>query len=266
MVEIVNLSEEYEDTYCKCLEDWSGEMAEAGDRKKAWLSGMKDRGLRVKLARTPEGRIVGMIQYAPIEEAPALGEGLHYVYCVWVHGHKQGVGNHQKQGIGRALLHAAEDDARSLGSLGMAAWGITLPFFMRSRWFKKNGYERCDKDGMIELVWKPFAEGAAPPRLLRPKKKPAPEPGVLTVTCLSNGWCPAQNLACERMKRVAAEHADAVRYGEIRTDDRAALLEWGQSDALFLDGKQIAFGPPPPYAKLKKLVEKRLRKLRVGGA
>jgi GNAT superfamily N-acetyltransferase len=259
-MEIIDLSEEYEDSYCKCLEDWSEEIAEAGDRKKKWLAGKKDRGLRVKLARTDDGKIVGMIHYIPIEEAPALGKELYYIYCVWVHGYKQGVGNHQKKGVGRALLAAAEEDARALGAKGMAAWGITLPFFMRSRWFKKGGYRKCDSDGMLELVWKPFSDDAAPPAMLKLRKKPVPENGFLKVTCLVNGWCPAQNLACERMKRAAAEYGDAVRFEEIDTEDRDALREWGSADALFVDDKLIPTGPPPSYAKLKRIVEKRIRK------
>ena len=91
-------------------------------------------------------------------------------------------------------------------------------------------------------------------------RSPTPESGVLKVTCLTNGWCPAQNLSCERMKRVAGEHPGEVRYEEIRTDDRTALLEWGQSDALFVDDRPVAFGPPPTYKKLKKLVERRIKR------
>ena len=68
------------------------------------------------------------------------------------------------------LLDAAERDAESRGAKGMAAWGILLPFFMRSKWFRKHGYKKADRDGMIELVWKPFAEDAAPPRYEKLKK------------------------------------------------------------------------------------------------
>ena len=55
-MEIIDLSPEYENTYCKCLEDWSEEMAEAGDYKKIWLEKKKSQGLRVKLARNEKMR------------------------------------------------------------------------------------------------------------------------------------------------------------------------------------------------------------------
>lgn len=257
-MEIIGLADEYVDTYCKCLEDWSEEIGEAGGLKREWYERKKPQGLRVKLARSEKGEIVGMIQYAPIEVAPALGQGLYYIYCVWVHGYRRGVGNQQGGGIGTALLAAAEADARALGAKGMAAWGLTLPFFMRSKWFKRRGYARADRLGTLELVWKRFAEEAEAPRLLRPRKRPEAGEGPLEVTCLRNGWCPGQNLACERMKRAALEAGDKVRYREIDTDERAALEEWGLSDAIFIGDKQINTGPPPSYERLRRLLARRL--------
>jgi N-acetylglutamate synthase-like GNAT family acetyltransferase len=259
---IVDLEKEHEDTYCKCLEDWSAEMKDAGDLKKIWLERKKPQGLRVKLAKNEKNEIVGMIHYIPIEYAPAKGKDLYYIYCVWVHGYKEGVGNYQKKGIGRLLLAAAEQDCREKGAKGIAAWGITLPFFMQSKWFKKSGYMRADKDGMMELVWKPFAEDAVPPSLLKMEKKPATEEGKVTVTCFRNGWCPAQNMSCERMKKAVGEHEDKIKYVEINTDDRENMDEWGIADAIFIDGKLVNTGPPPSLEKLRKLVGKRVKKLK----
>lgn len=260
-MEIINLSEEYENIYCKCLEDWSEEMDEAGDLKKRWLEAQKNQGLRVKLARSDTGEIVGMIHYGPIEHAPAIGKELYYAYCIWVHGNKRGVGNHQKKGIGTKLLEAAENDVRELGGKGLAAWGIRRPYFMRSSWFKKHGYTRADKAGMIELVWKPFTDTAEKPQLLKPKKKPGTQRDAVTVTCLRNGWCPVQNLACERIKRAALEFEEKVRFVEIDTNNRKNLDEWGIADAIFIDHAQVVTGPPPTYAKLQKQLAKQVQRL-----
>lgn len=259
-MEIIDLSDEYETTYCKCLEDWSAELDEAGDYKKRWLEKKKAQGLRVKLARDEHGQIVGMIHYAPSEKAPVIGKNLYYVYCVWVHGYKQGVGNHRKQGIGKALLAAAEEDCRALGAKGIVAWGLAIPVFMRSAWFKKHGYKIADKEGMTELVWKPFAEDAEIPRMMRMKKKPTADGGGVKVTCFRNGWCPAQNMSCERMKRAAAEFPGKVEVVEIDTEVPANLGEWGIVDAIFLNDRLIPTGPPPKYEKLRKLVGKAVKK------
>jgi GNAT superfamily N-acetyltransferase len=257
-MEIIDLSPEYENAYCQCLEEWSDEMAEAGSLKREWLEKKRGQGLRVKLAQKGPEEIVGMIHYLPIEHAPALGQDLNYVYCIWVHGYPQGVGNWQNRGIGTRLLEAAEQDARELGAKGIAAWGILLPFFMRSKWFRRHGYRRADRDGMLELVWKPFTADASPPQLIRRRKVPQAIPGRVTVSCFRNGWCPAQNLACERMKRAVAELGGGIDYREIDTENRANLLEWGIADAIFVDGRAVATGPPPSYDKLRKILRRKL--------
>ena len=261
-MDIIDLDSGHEDLYCQCLEDWSAEMQEAGSGKREWLARKKGQGLRVKLARE-NGNVVGMIQYVPIEHAPVRGKDLYYIYCIWIHGYKQGVGNYQGRGIGTALLKAAEDDARDRGALGMAAWGIILPFFMRSRWFRKHGYVRADRDGITELVWKPFQEGAVPPLLLRQKKIPMnlPEDRV-TITCIRNGWCPAQNITAERIRRIAGEHPGKVILQEVDSEDRENLEAWGICDAVFVNGKKLQYGPPPGYDKLKRIVEARIQKIR----
>jgi GNAT superfamily N-acetyltransferase len=137
-MEIVDLTEKTLNSYLACLEDWSDDIKDAGNHKALWYGKMKDRGLRVKLA-VRDGRVCGMIQYVPIEHAFAEGGDLYFIHCIWVHGHKgKGVGNMQKQGMGKALLRAAEEDVRALGRKGLVAWGLSLPFWMRASWFKNH--------------------------------------------------------------------------------------------------------------------------------
>jgi GNAT superfamily N-acetyltransferase len=261
-VKIIGLAPEHEEIYCQCLEEWSDEIREAGDHKREWYERHKGRGLRVKLAVDDQGTVGGMIQYLPIEQSPAAGAGLFFILCIWVHGHKQGRGNFQKKGMGTALLEAAEADARELGGKGMAAWGVMLPFWMRASWFRKHGYRKADRLGMMALMWKPFAADTAAPSWIRPKRKPQPEAGKVVVTGLLNGWCPAMSLVHERARRAAAELGPRVEFCEIRTDDREVLLEWGMADALFIDGKEMRNGPPPKYEKIKRKIARRLKNIK----
>jgi len=258
-MEILDLNETHLQTYLHCLEDWSDEMREAGNHKHVWFNRMKDRGLRVRIA-VEDGKACGMIQYVPSEHSFIEGDDLYFIHCIWVHGHKQGVGNRQKRGMGKALLEATERDVESMGRKGIAAWGLALPFWMKASWFKKQGYRKADKDGMAVLLWKPFADGAAPPRWIRLKKKPQPLTDRVAVTSFVNRWCTAQNGVHERARRAAAEFGDRAVFQEIRTSDRNVFLEWGISDALFIDGKQVRTGPPPSFEKIRKKIAGRVKK------
>jgi GNAT superfamily N-acetyltransferase len=260
-VQVIDLPEEHRQLYFWCLEDWSDEAKEAGPGRSLWFERMKDRGLRVKLALDDIGEVGGMIQYLPIEASTVDGDGLYFVPCVWVHGYKHGRGNSQGKGMGKALLRSAEEDAKALGAKGIAAWGLRLPFWMQASWFKKQGYKECDRAGMMGLVWKPFSDDAEPPRWIKPKKKPQPQPGKVTVTAFVNGWCMGQNLVYERAKRAVAELGDGIEFREIDTTDRTTLMEWGIADALFIDDKQVRTGPPPSYDKIKGLIARKLKKV-----
>ncbi len=263
-MEIIDLEDRYEKTYLCCLEDWSEEMRDAGDRKKTWYDGMKEKGLRVKLA-VDDGSACGMIQYTPAEWSPLEGKGFHFINCIWVHGHRQGIGNRQKKGVGTMLLNAAEEDARSAGSCGMAAWGLALPFWMKASWFRKHGYRKVDRVGITVLMWKPFGEEAAPPRWIREKQKPGCGSGRVCVTSFNSGWCQALNITAERARRAAAGFGDAVEFREVNTSSREALLEWGISDGLFIDGKRAGFGPPPSVGKLRGMIARRVGRQRSCG-
>jgi len=266
-IRVVDLAPEQEGLYFVCLEDWPGaDVRGAGDHKARWYAKMKDRGLRVKLALDGGGRVGGMIQYLPIEQAPALGRDLYFVLCVWVHGHAQGRGDFQGRGMGTALLAAAEADARERGARGMAAWGLLVPAFMRASWFRRHGYRRADRRGLSALLWKPFsAEAVAPAWLPDTGRRPEVVPGEVTVTACLSGWCPAQNLALERARQAAAPYGERVRVRMVDTTDRSALLEWGESDALFVDGKRVRTGPPPSEERLAKLIRRRVERLPTEG-
>jgi len=262
-MEIVDLADKYEQLYFVCLEDWSEEIKEAGDHKEAWYHKMKDKGLRVKLVLDDDGKVGGMIQYIPVEYSFAEGKDLYFINCIWVHGHKEGRGNFQKKGMGKALLQAAEDDVKAIGASGIAAWGIPLPFWMKASWFKKQGYVKVDQQGFLGevLLWKPFTQDARSPKLIKQKKKPETLPGKVAVTAFLNGWCPAQNMIFERARRAAAEFGDKVVFRGIDTFDRENFLEWGITDALFIDGKQVRTGPPPSYEKIRDIIARRAKRL-----
>jgi GNAT superfamily N-acetyltransferase len=259
---IIDLSQDHVPLYCQCLEEWSDEMKEAGPSKAAWYEMMKEKGLRVKLALDDTGTIGGMIQYVPIEHAPAIGKDLYFIYCIWVHGYKQGRGNFQKKGMGKALLKAAEEDVQNLGGKGMAVWGVAIPVWMRASWFKKQGYKKADSQSMMVLLWKPFTENAEPPMFLKDKKMPKVEQGKVTITALMHGWCPAYNMVYERSKRAAAAFGASIVFKTIPVHDKQTILEWGQSDAVFVNTKQLRSGPPLSYKKIHKHIARQVKKLK----
>lgn len=260
-MEVIDLAEENRHLYFCCLEDWSDEITEGIPKKEEWFNKMVKRGLRAKLAVDEVGTVGGMIQYLPAEHSFIEGGGLYFINCIWVHGYDKGRGNLQGKGMGRALVDAAERDAKDRGAKGMAAWGVMFPFWMKASWFKKQGYSNADRTGTAVLLWKAFANDAAPPKWIKKKKVPQSIPGAVTVTSFTNGWCTGQNMTYERAKRAAEELGEKVIFEAVDTSEREALTEWGIADGLFIDGKEVNTGPPPSYDKIVELITKRLKNL-----
>lgn len=262
-MKVIDITQENESQYFCCLEEWSDEIKEAGNYKQEWYKKMKDKGLRVKFVLDDNNIIGGMIQYIPIEHSIFEGKNLYVVLCIWVHGHKQGRGDYRGRGMGTTLLKAAEEDARLLGADGLVTWGLIIPVFMRASWFKRHGYKTVDKGGIMRLLWKSFNEKAEPPRFIKPKKQPEKGEGKVNVTLFRNGWCQTMNIACERAKRASLEFPGKINLQIYETTDKELVKEWGINDALFIDGKEMNIGPAPAYEKIRKKIEKRVKKVKI---
>ncbi len=260
-MQIVGLTEEHEDFYFRCLEDWDARVGEQGHHKACWYRSNREQ-VGVRLAVDEENTPRGMIQYVPADISQIEGRDLYFIQCIWIHPKRKGEVNFRRKGVGRALLEAAEEDVRSRGARGIAAWGIRLPFWMRASFYKKHGYKPIQRDGISLLVWKPFNDEAEKPSWILPRREVSNQPGVVTVTGFISGWCPALSLVFERAKRACAELGDSVVFIEIDTSDRATFLDWGIMDGVYVDGKRVGQGPPMSYEKMLKLIRKKINKLK----
>ncbi len=78
-MKVIDLDDEYKQSYFLCLEDWSVEMKEAGNHKEIWYNKMKEQGLGVKLARDDNGNIGAMIQN--LERSQSTHSSMDGVSC-----------------------------------------------------------------------------------------------------------------------------------------------------------------------------------------
>ncbi len=259
---IKDLTEADLPNYLSCLEGYADILKQGIELKQKWYDRMKEKGLRVKLAIDDDGAVAGMIQFQPVEHTHITGKDMYYIYCIWVHGHKLGIGNRQKRGMGKALLSAAENDARDLGAKGIIAWGLRIPVWMKAAWFRKQGFINADKQGMMALVYKPFTADAVKPAIPKQVRKPEMGKDKVILTDFVCGWCTYANVSHVNAVRLAAEYPDKVELVTLDATDNAVLKEWGIGEGLFINGKEVRSAPPLAYDVLKRKVERCIKRLK----
>ncbi|MCG8572467.1 MAG: GNAT family N-acetyltransferase [Spirochaetes bacterium] len=258
---ITDMKEEYYDSFCNCLADDPGEWKCGVAMRKQWYEKMKPQGLKVKLAVTDDNQVAGMIQFSPLEQTFNNGQDLFFVHCIWIYQDKTNK-NFRKRGAGKALLKAAEEESKYQGAKGLVVWGVSLPFFMKASWFKKQGYIKIDKEGMAVLLWKPFTDDAKFPQWDRVSREIELVPGIVKVTAFTSGWCLVQNANVRLAEKAAVQFGDKVVFQEIDLFDEQNRLKWGSGDAVYIDKKEITNGPPLTYDKFYHLIAKRVKKLK----
>lgn len=239
-------------------ENESAEIDACSHRRLAWFKKMHRRGLRIKVA-TLDGERVGFIYVMPIEVCPwgPLGRDLAAFPCLVAHSKVKG------QGVGRALVAAAEEEARKQGKKGLVTYGYYHDFwFMPAAYFEKMGYRVAARRGDAAILWKTFDPTAEAPSFPKGEFPPAPTPGKVTVDLLFNTFCETSDIEAQRAREVAAEFGDAVALREYDAGDPATLRRCGRSRGIFVDGEEIFWGHEAPREGIREAIAKALTRER----
>lgn len=234
---------------CTHLEE-DEETAWAAQVRGVWLTSLMAKGLRGKVAYKGKNP-VGFIQYLPLEQSPidVGGQELTVIPCL--------VSTVKGQGYGRALIEAAEEDARRTRR------GVVIPafdhdfWFMPASYFQRLGYEEADRRKSYVILWKALAP-VDPPFIIRRNYQFVPEPRKVVVDLFWNRWCKTSIIEAQRVREVCAEYGDHTLLKECDASQRATLERYGINRALFFNGKSRFWGHEAPKEGIREEIEKAL--------
>ena len=232
----------------------SQEIDACGRRRVAWLRGMYDKGLRVKVA-TLGGDPAGFLYMIPIEICPwgPFGESLSVIPCLVILERAKG------RGVGRALVAAAEEEARGQGRKGIATIAYYHDFwFMPTAFFEKCGFTEAQRRGKEAVLWKVFTPATdaplAVPRMLERSYHFEPMAGKVVVDLFWNTFCETSDIEAQRVREVAAEFGDSVMLREHCAEDRAILCRYQTDRAIFVNGVEIGWGYEAPKEGIREAI------------
>lgn len=240
----------------------SAEIDACAERRLRWLRSMHARGLRVKVA-TLDGVRTGFLYAIPIEFSPwgPIGHDLLVIPCLYV----QSKGH----GVGRALLAAAEEEAKRQGLKGIVTVGYRHDFwFMPASFFDANGFLECaqhawggpDRNERAVLLWKTFDERAEAPHALKPSYEFKARLGTVVVDLFWNTFCQTSVIEAQRVREVVAEFGDCVAFSEYCADDREILLRHQIARGIFVNGSEIGWGYEAPKEGVREAIVQALQR------
>ncbi|HOI54600.1 MAG TPA: GNAT family N-acetyltransferase [Phycisphaerae bacterium] len=230
----------------------SAETDACGVKRGAWLRNRVVHGARSKVALI-DGRHVGFVFVLPIELSPCgpVGRDLSVLPCLWVLPKEKG------QGVGRALLAAAEQETQRQNRKALCTTAMTGDFwFMPASFFERHGYAVVAEHDKTRLLWKVFDSSAEKPSLLRPRYEYRPVAGKVVVDLFCNPFCATTVVEAQRVRDVAAEFGDAVVVRETSSDDRDAFLCHQIVRAIYVNGKEIGWGYEAPRDGIREAISK----------
>ena len=265
LVQDMEAADEYYVGTCTHVNE-SEEADVCGRRRVAWLRSMHDKGVRAKVA-LHNGQRVGFLYVMPIEVSPwgPLGRDLMVIPCLYVQ--EKG----KDKGIGRALLEAAEEEARSQGKKGLVTIAYYHDFwFMPATFFERVGFSRVRSRtvpaegpnaflGKEAILWKVSDPLAQPPEFLVAEYAFEPAPGKVVVDLFWNTFCQTSNIEAQRVREVAAEFVDLVVLREYPSDEQAILLRYQIPRAILVNGREIGWGYEAPKEGIREAISAALR-------
>lgn len=209
-----------------------------GVRQKVWWRWYQTYlGLRTLVAYLGP-RPVGHIEFMPVEHAPrpVAGERLMMINCLLVARDARG------QGVGRALLQAAEAEARARMD-GLAVVAYADEERLPASFFEHMGFHFELNRGADLLLTKPFTT-IRQPEFLPIRFDPQSVPGRVQVDFFHCSQCPMSGCALRKVRQAARRRPVPVDVRVFQTCERAEVERWGVSRAVFVDGDHI---PGPPF-------------------
>ena len=218
-------------------------------RRLLWLREQHRNGLRAKVALVSD-RHAGFLYVMPIEIARGpVGRDLMVIQCLNVPVEMK------HQGIGRALVAAAEEETHRQQRRGLAVTAFHHDFwFMPAPFFERCGFAPVSRRDNAAILWKSFHASARPPDFVERNYRFHPTAGKVTVDLFWSQSCLTTDTEAERVREVAAEFGDAVELREFCSDDPEVRSRHGIFRAIFINGEEVGWGYEAPKEGLREAI------------
>lgn len=202
--------------------------------KRLWFEERYKEGLRSKILKDEQDKMIGFIEYVPAEYAwrPIDADNFMFIHCMYVASKKN-----RSIGYGSTLLQKAEKEARSNGMSGLCVMTSDGSWIANRSIFEKNGFTQIETKGRYELLSFKWDKSTSDPRLLDWTKHQRKYDGWHLVYA---DQCPWHDKAAFALLNTAMDYGIDLQITKLKTAKEAKTAPSGYGVfSLLLDGKLL---------------------------
>jgi N-acetylglutamate synthase-like GNAT family acetyltransferase len=186
-----------------------------------WFEKRYKEGLRIKILKNDEDKMMGFIEYVPAKNAwrPIDADNFMFIHCTYISSKKE-----RSKGYGSMLIEDAVKEAKAKGMDGICVMTSNGSWLANRTLFEKNGFKQIEVKDRFELLSKTWNSDAANPKFLdwtNQQKK-------------YQGWhllyadqCPWHEKSVAAILNVAMDHGVDLKVSKINTVQEAKMAPSG---------------------------------------
>ncbi len=130
--------------------------------KESWFKKRQEEGLKLKILKTDDDKMIGFIEYVPAINAwrPIDADTFMFIHCIYIYSKKE-----RHKGYGGLLLADAEKEAKTLGMDGLCVMTSAEGWLANKTIFEANGFVQIEEKDRFQLLAKTWTTEAKTPRL-----------------------------------------------------------------------------------------------------
>lgn len=142
-----------------CIKDLKNPGFES---KRKWFEKQYNEGLRMKILKDGNDKLIGFIEYVPVSAAwrPVDATNFMFIHCMYVASKKD-----RAKGYGSLLIREAEKEAKAEKMDGLCVMTSNGVWITDKRIFEQNDFIEVDSRGRFELLSQKWNKKAVDPKL-----------------------------------------------------------------------------------------------------
>ncbi len=189
--------------------------------KLKWFEKRFEEGLKIKILKNDEDKMIGFIEYVPAKNAwrPIDADNYMFIHCTYIYSKKE-----RNKGYGTMLIEDAENEAKAKGLDGLCVMSSKGGWLANKTLFEKNGFEQIETKDRFELMVKTWNTAAKKPKFHNWTSQQGKYKGW---HLLFADQCPWSEKSVEAILNVAMDHGVELKVSKIETVEEAKMAPSG---------------------------------------